>query len=73
MGIIYKGVIMGEDKRCPKELTVIIRDESPMIHLHEPCNHRRVTIQLTAEQQIALAMNKDESASVFILEEYNPF
>jgi hypothetical protein len=66
-------MIMSEDKRCPEKLTVIIRDISPMFHLQEPCDHRRVTIQLTAEQQLALAMNKDESASVFVLEEYKPF
>lgn len=39
-------------------LTVLIRDITPLIHLNEPVSHRRVTIELTAEQQQQLKLEK---------------
>lgn len=40
----------------PTSLTVIIRDDSPLIHLNEPCALRRVTITLTDEQRHQLRL-----------------
>jgi len=37
-------------------LTVVIRDESPLIHMQEPVNHRTVHIELTQEQREQLAL-----------------
>ena len=42
----------------PLRLTVIIGDTSPFVHLQEPPDHRRVTIDLTQEQRDALALYK---------------
>lgn len=50
------------------QLTVIIRDISPFIHLQEPCTFRTVHIQLTDEQIHLLRMNKDEQVSQSFIE-----
>ncbi len=42
-------------KNMPRSITVVIRDESPL-HINEPCSYRRVTIELTDAQRIALEM-----------------
>ena len=34
----------------PRRLTVIMRNESPFIHMQKPCSYRRVTRSLTEEQ-----------------------
>ena len=59
-------------------MTVVIRDESPLIHLNEPVSHRTVKILLTEEQRKALELRQVginmgspiyESYSMCILEE----
>jgi len=63
--------------QTPEKLTVIFSDPSPVIHLNEPCQHRRVTIELTPEQQEALKVHAYsaspdafEMPSVLLLEGY---
>ena len=46
---------MMKTENMPIELTVIIRDESPL-YIEEPCTYRRVTIKLTDEQRSALEL-----------------
>ena len=54
------------------KLTVIIRDLSPMIHLQEPVSHRRVTFELTEEQEDLLKLKCTGSVgSANIFEEYS--
>ena len=43
-------------KISAKKLTVIIRDDSPMIHCGDVPSYRRVTIGLTNEQQEELRL-----------------
>ena len=43
-------------------LTVIIRDESPMRGLNEPCTYRAVQIALTQEQEEAIRLRHDDEA-----------
>jgi hypothetical protein len=46
------------DKKIPKvKLTVVIRDESPFLHLQEPVTHRSVVIWLTEGQLDQLALH----------------
>lgn len=59
----------------PSGLTIVFADPAPMIHMQEPCGHRRVTIKLTPEQAEALKMGRTsikpewyEFPTVFILE-----
>lgn len=40
---------------CPRRLTVIIRNETPL-QIEEPCSYRRVTIDLTDAQIFALEL-----------------
>ena len=39
-------------------LTVIIRDDSPLVHMGEPVRNRTVRINLTAEQSAALELRQ---------------
>lgn len=65
-------------KISAKKLTVIIRDDAPMIHCNDVSSYRRVTINLTDDQQEKLrlfatstSMGKDvfESYSKCFLED----
>lgn len=38
------------------KLTVIIREEAPLIHTGDPCTHRSVSFDLTYEQKALLAL-----------------
>lgn len=49
-------------------LIVIIRDESPLLHLNEPVSHRTIKIRLTEEQHEALKLRQigtDRGAPIF--------
>ena len=52
-----------------KELTVIIADYAPFIHLQEPVNHRSVKIKLTDEQAEQFKLGKNEHISQCFIEE----
>lgn len=62
-------------KNCPRRLTVIIRDESPL-QIEEPCTYRRVTINLTDDQIFALELRElgsigtEQISQAFL--EFNP-
>lgn len=43
-------------KLVPNKLTAVIRDMR-LLDINEPCSYRRVTIELTPEQQAALTMS----------------
>lgn len=43
-------------------LTVIIRDDGPLLYLNEPVAHRSVRIELTAEQVAALVLRHKNEA-----------
>lgn len=49
-------------------LTVVIRDDTPFIHLQEPPGFRTVDIKLTPEQMALLELHENEDISKFILE-----
>ena len=52
-----------------KVLTVIIRDESPVIHLNEPVSFRTVQIVLTKEQVEKLEfLHREENISMCFIE-----
>lgn len=52
---------MTVDSPKPKRLTIIIRDNSPAVHLNEPVSFRRVTIELTEDQAKQLEMKPTHS------------
>lgn len=47
-----------DEERFPKHLTVIFRDDAPVIFVGDVPAYRRVTIELTAEQRDALALKQ---------------
>jgi hypothetical protein len=47
----------------PKILTVIIRNDAPLIHLNDPPSHRSVRVELTPEQLDALQLNWAHTSS----------
>lgn len=54
----------------PVALTVIIRDDAPLIHCNSTPTYRRVTFALTEEQVEKLRLrHKDESLSLAFIEE----
>lgn len=50
------------------KLTVIIRNNAPLIHLGEPIEYRTVHIELTWEQLKQLVLEKDEEISQVFIE-----
>lgn len=46
------------DKPGPERLTVVIRDESPLIHIGEPVRFRTAVIELTESQRAALSLRQ---------------
>lgn len=50
-------------------ITVVIRDVSPFIHLHEPVTYRSVSISLTKEQEKILKFfHQNEEISLCFIE-----
>lgn len=47
---------MTGNKLAPTHLTVIIRDDTPFIHLGDTPAYRRVTVELTTEQRELLGL-----------------
>ena len=57
-------------KFSPDTLTVIIRDDSPMVYCNDSPSFRTVRLSLTSEQQEAIMFrNGHESISMAIIEE----
>ncbi|WP_308585046.1 hypothetical protein [uncultured Desulfovibrio sp.] len=57
-------------KLPPDTLTVIIRDDSPMVYCNDSPSFRTVRISLTSEQREAIMLrNGHESISMAIIEE----
>ena len=42
-------------KKCPPLLTVVFRDDGPLVHCEDSPSFRSVTIELTDAQRIALS------------------
>ena len=63
-----------EHKKLPPDtLTVIIRDDSPMIYCNDSPSYRTVRVSLTTEQQeVIMLANGHESISMAIIEGGQP-
>lgn len=52
-----------EFKLPPTHLTVLLRDDSPMIYCGDSPSYRRVTVALTQEQRVELALRQTHTDS----------